>query len=1251
MPLDLSNELFRLQGVTPLLERTWFPELNRERRLLVPIQVDALAVRSVGGDWADCGMRSPDTSDEESPSSLDLLPDPFTDLPEPRPRGVYLHWAMPDALLRLDATGDPDEEPSPPALPDRWVVVRVWSTPGRATRDRAAWILDPRAESGPIPLGEWTEATPEGLPITGLGTGDPAWSAYYDNTIDRFAFYDDLGGVSGSVSYLVCGWYARSEEDPIGGADIRTWDAFHARLAALEWEADHIQPEDDAEPDPGSVASETAVLHKGLKLGHATLDAQTGRVKYGTEAVLGKDLLPIEAAYRAREKGWPEHVLLHGAVVGVGWPRSLGGPLAGEVGGPPDPSSVRLAFSPSGPEALGAVVAADSGEPRHADAVASLALGSVPELDDESALARLDDSLHEATFAARKAEDHTTETIWQAPATGPYQLPDPPRRSRGGSRVQSPKEKAAPQGSDRARLGHEILHVRDDPRVRRGYSLADFLVDKGADRFRGDDDEGEWVTVRRPGPRWYEPADPVLLIQGARRSLKHGGDGRYSEDGRLPCRLSDQPVRSISVYPADGSGPRVLVLGDEILERGLNHGAVPPACDALLRELVVLDPGSAPAIADRVIRKADADRVVAEAELRAQSTDVVTEQTAWWSTTDPRVEKSGMVAMSGLEGVTPCPLALRPSNRPWVPVHLDWEVDYIPSDDRVNDWALDEIDLESTGSAPGDDERSVTLSGRCLLDPGLAEATALTLRNAHEAAARSGGTERLEPKTLIAFRSAYAEEMLGRFLDIDTGDDLADIAQTLEDMDVLAGALESFHERLRQRVPPDGSAPDEVPDGFVPLRAGTLRLRRVRLVDAFGQVLWLAGSDHDQIADPDRFLLTESVSLPEAPAHFAAPPRFTAPARLWFRWVRSDDATVSATPEHGPVCGWVLPDHLDGALEFFDTDGEAQGQLRLDPDVGALWELAPGRPSTVGGTPSAAMTQPQLAGIAQALVERGLDDVSAADGRETALAALLRVIDSTLWTVDPYGHVGEEHLSLLIGHPVAVLRAVVRLEVAEPVADVGNEQVAVPIRLGALTHWKDGLFGYFVDDDFHRFRCVRSAAAELALDAPADGFLRPVREARTYYQRFLDDVSGEAHPGSPVVHPYIDRDGLLWTVPGQTHVLTLLVEPHCVVHATTGMLPRKEIGLRREWTETGLANIAPTFRYGPVLRDPREVRMPIAADVGGAWTWTHREDVDAWAEEPVTHDGGEALLPPDPAVAQEGWLRLNPEEEEEEADG
>jgi hypothetical protein len=284
------------------------------------------------------------------------------------------------------------------------------------------------------------------------------------------------------------------------------------------------------------------------------------------------------------------------------------------------------------------------------------------------------------------------------------------------------------------------------------------------------------------------------------------------------------------------------------------------------------------------------------------------------------------------------------------------------------------------------------------------------------------------------------------------------------------------------------------------------------------------------------------------------------------------------------------------------------------------------------------VTQPELAGIAQALFDRSVLDLR--DGRPPALGELLRIIDSTRWAVDPFGHVGEEHLSLLIGHPIALVLASLEVEVRERATGSDVPLTRVPVRLGALTHWQDGLFGYFVDGDFTTFHAAAAAAA-LARPAPSDGFLAGIDSVPGYAARFASDV-GDGDGATPVRHPYFDASGILWVVPGVRYALALLVEPHCVIHATTCVLPRKSLALERDWIAPALARIAPTFRYGPVLRDPKQMRMPIASDIEGAWTWTHRSDVDRWQEEEVVHSGQEALLPPDPVVANEGWLKLAP---------
>jgi len=163
---------------------------------------------------------------------------------------------------------------------------------------------------------------------------------------------------------------------------------------------------------------------------------------------------------------------------------------------------------------------------------------------------------------------------------------------------------------------------------------------------------------------------------------------------------------------------------------------------------------------------------------------------------------------------------------------------------------------------------------------------------------------------------------------------------------------------------------------------------------------------------------------------------------------------------------------------------------------------------------------------------------------------------------------------------------------------------------------------------------------------PHQGFLQQINLVPQYYASFADDVAnlpvGATSGATPVTHPYIDTSGVLWIRPNQTINLTLLVEPLTTVHATAGLVPRKEIGMRREWVTGGLAKIAPTFRFGPVLVDPQHIRMPLATDLNGTWVWDYRSDASKWAEDPATNATDNALLGADPPMGIEGWLKLKP---------
>jgi hypothetical protein len=68
------------------------------------------------------------------------------------------------------------------------------------------------------------------------------------------------------------------------------------------------------------------------------------------------------------------------------------------------------------------------------------------------------------------------------------------------------------------------------------------------------------------------------------------------------------------------------------------------------------------------------------------------EQTAVWAARDPRFDAAPLAAQSGFRGTLPSAVATNLPVRPWNPIHLDWEIEYVASTGGAADWSLDEID-------------------------------------------------------------------------------------------------------------------------------------------------------------------------------------------------------------------------------------------------------------------------------------------------------------------------------------------------------------------------------------------------------------------------------------------------------------------------------------------------------------------------------------------------------------------------------
>src|SRR6185369_15728658 len=94
------------------------------------------------------------------------------------------------------------------------------------------------------------------------------------------------------------------------------------------------------------------------------------------------------------------------------------------------------------------------------------------------------------------------------------------------------------------------------------------------------------------------------------------------------------------------------------------------------------------------------------------------------------------------------------------------------------------------------------------------------------------------------------------------------------------------------------------------------------------------------------------------------------------RFVSADDDAVEASATLSPLCGFLLPDHLDAELQFHAADGDGLGAVRFDAQAGVQWEDAPGKPTTVGAAPGRAIPNPHLAAIAQSLLDWGIADTT-----------------------------------------------------------------------------------------------------------------------------------------------------------------------------------------------------------------------------------------------------------------------------------
>ncbi len=427
---------------------------------------------------------------------------------------------------------------------------------------------------------------------------------------------------------------------------------------------------------------------------------------------------------------------------------------------------------------------------------------------------------------------------------------------------------------------------------------------------------------------------------------------------------------------------------------------------------------------------------------------------------------------------------------------------------------------------------------------------------------------------------------------------------------------------------------------YGPLRAGFAELMRLSIVDTFGQVMNLTTATTPSSGALPMTAAADLSPVTDDTANAGKaylPPRVLAPSRVDAHWLSAsydpsvpgftaDFAETNDHPATSPVCGWIVPNHLDVSLAFYDANGNPIGSF--GPEHGAnKYRTWAGNPDNPGGLLDIDLgkgVNPNVATLMRFV------------GAQTPdfLTDLMGAIENSDQFINPASFGQDAALSVLIGRPLAIVRMVQSISTAGGVlpasqgdntaadaltqavngklydygdrqarTSAGLGQVQIPVRLGELTDIDDGMVAFLPEP----YSVVYAATA------PDGG-------------------------GNHVVQPGADTIEL--TLNGPALTFTAIVDPRAPVHVSTGVLPTATLQIPPDQYLNAMQQLAVTFTTRPVLRDQFGLRLPLPAEAGFTWSWVSQ---------------GAALAPLSPASAPdvpsygyspqqllEGWLDLIP---------
>lgn len=391
-------------------------------------------------------------------------------------------------------------------------------------------------------------------------------------------------------------------------------------------------------------------------------------------------------------------------------------------------------------------------------------------------------------------------------------------------------------------------------------------------------------------------------------------------------------------------------------------------------------------------------------------------------------------------------------------------------------------------------------------------------------------------------------------------------------------------------------------------------------------------STHLQAVVPETFLgAAGTIAISMAIGHCVLPqsadlfvqlgPSLLQPARLAFDLLSA--IAPDPTVDTGPLCGWVVPNHLDHSLAAYSGSGLSFGELAVGASVAGV--------STVCWHPAPNSPYPSLEELALNVPDFGPFLLELRRQTPEVFVAFLRVVDETLWGASPAGSGMDDSLTALIGRPLAMMVGTLQFELnGTPQADPSWQFTFSPaaplveayrfaVELGDIANIEDGLVGYFLNSDYRMFNVVKEAGSG------TDSYMRPIGVDDNYI--------------------YLPADGKTFAR------ASMLVDPRAAVHARSGIVPDASVAAPPPVVTAVLSSMSLTFRIDTILTDQQTTAaatdalpvttlfMPYPKVPSGTWTWVEYDDKDA-VSYLIATNGAAATLSTSQPVLRQGVLQL-----------